>query len=398
MWFCMYNINSDEGYFLHLLKTALKDEQPEEKPDEVKWERVFEIALRQDAANLAWFGIEKLNNKPPAELYDEWQQVYAKAASKCLKQMMESDLLSEAFVSGGYDIMFLKGSKIREYFPSPDMRTMTDIDLLVKADSREPVREIMRSLGYEEDVMDDGQVDAFKKYPVIYTEVHYDFSDINHKYHEIFSIDWDRLVETDKPHIYEMTFEDLYFFNVGHYAKNMHNRGMGVRAILDCFVLWNAASDKQRTAILDRFDKTELKAFHNNLLKIMDIWFCDASDDGSLDNVQQYLLDTGTYGDRTKEVVLRFIDEDNLQAKTKGRFLFERIFPSKKVLFDRFNVKHRNNLLLPFLWILRIILLPFSKGPGNQGRSGRRNEIKNISKFSSDDVEYEIKVRKEFGL
>ena len=392
----MFELNTNEGYFLHLIKCALKDEQPEEKPNEVDWQKVLEIAQIQTSANLCWFSIEKLNNKPQGELYNFWQELYAKGASKCLKQMMEIDFLAEEFTKRGYDIMFLKGSEIRNYYPSPDMRSMTDIDILVKAEDRKPVRELMRTLGYEEDLMGDGQVDAFKKEPVIYTEVHYDFSAENHAYHEFFTIDWEKLVETEKPHIFKMTFEDLYFFNIGHYAKNMHNRGMGIRAIFDCYVLWNAASDEQKKNILERFDNTELKEFHNNLLKIMNIWFNDEEDDGSLDNVQSYLLKTETYGSRKSEVMLRFIEDGtDVKAKTKAAFLKQRIFPPKEDLYSRFNIKKNLFFLLPFLWLLRILLIPFSK---KQNKEGRRNEIKNLNKFSTDDVEYEIEVRKEFGL
>ena len=396
MWFCMFELNSKEGYFLHLIKSALKNEQPIEKPNDVSWKAVYEIALKHNAANLAWFSVEKLSDKPEDGLFNLWQETYVKSASKCLKQMMETDLLSETFTQKGYDIMFLKGSKIREYYPSPDMRTMTDIDLLVRAEDREPVRELMQSLGYEVDLLDDGQVDAFKKLPVLYVEVHYDFSAENHIYHELFTIDWNNLVETDRPHIYEMTFEDLYFFNVGHYAKNMHNRGMGIRAILDCFVLWNAATDEQKKIILEKFENTELREFHNNLLKIMNIWFNGAEDDGSLDNVQSYLLKTETYGSRKSEVMLRFIDDSGeAKAKSKIGFLMGRIFPPKEELYSRFRIKKNLFFLLPFLWLLRIILIPFSKP---QNKSGRRNEIKNLKNFSTDDVEYEIEIRKEFGL
>ena len=392
----MYAINTNEGYFLHLIKCALKDEQPQEKPDEVSWQEVLVIAERQDAANLCWFSIEKLNNQPQGELALYWQEVYAKAASKCLKQMMEIDYLADEFTKCGYDIMFLKGSKIREYYPSPDMRTMTDIDLLVKAKDRKPIRELMKSLGYEVDLLDDGQVDAFKKLPVIYVEVHYDFSAENHVYHDIFTIDWNNLVSTDREHIYEMTFEDLYFFNIGHYAKNMHNRGMGIRAILDSYVLWNNASEEQKQLVLKIFKDTELEEFNNNLLKIVDIWFNGADDNGSLDNVQQYLLKTETYGSRKSEVMLRFIDNNNdAKAKSKVRFLINRLFPSADALYSRFNIKKRIFILLPFLWLLRIIILPFSK---DVNKEGRRNEIKNLNSFSKADVEYEIEIRKQFGL
>ena len=392
----MFDIKTTQGYFLHLIKSALRDEMPNEKPNEVDWRDVYEIAFIQNAANLAWFSIGKLSGKPEGELYAQWELTYARAASKCMKQMMETDLLAQAFTEAGYDIMFLKGSEINSYYPSPDMRTMTDIDLLVRADDREPVRELMKSLGYEVDLLDDGQVDAFKKYPVIYTEVHYDFSYEKHAYHDMFHIEWDKLVESDVPHIYKMTFEDLYYFNIGHYAKNMHNRGMGIRAILDCYVLWNAASEEQKENILMRFKNTELEEFNENLLKIMNIWFDDAMDDGSLQNVQRYLLETGTYGSIKKENTLYLIDNpENTQSKSNLKFVFSKVFPSADELFDRFHIEKRRIILLPYLWFKRIILLIFSS-------SAKKEKVKQdyqmYKEISVDEVKYEIEIRKEFGL
>ena len=392
----MFDFNSAEGYFLHLIKCALKGEQPEEKPNGVEWNRVFEIGVKQNAANLAWFSVEKLNNPPEGELFAQWQEVYAKAASKCLKQMMEIDFLAEEFSKRGYDIMFLKGSKIREYYPSPDMRTMTDIDLLVKSDDRKPIRAIMHELGYEEDIMDDGQVDAFKKLPIIYTEIHYDFSNVNHAYHDLFTIDWNNLVETEKKHVYEMTYEDLYFFNFGHYVKNMSKVGMGIRAVLDCYILRNSASQQQREDILKKFENTEIKSFHSNILKIADIWFCGAEDDGSLNNAQKYLLETGTYGnDKKTEAISLIKDEHNIKSISKLRYALNRIFPGAEALYYRFGIKRKNPLLLPFLWIARAVLLIFSH---KEKMQSIKNEYAILDEISPEEVEYEKLVRKELGI
>jgi hypothetical protein len=254
----------------------------------------------------------------------------------------------------------------------------------------------MKELGYEEDLMDDGQVDAFKKEPIIYTEIHYDFSAENHVHHDLFTINWDNLIETDRPHIYEMTFEDLYFFNVGHYVKNINSMGMGIRGIIDSFILWNAADDEQKKNILKKFENTELEEFNNNILKITDVWFNGADDDGSLDNVQNYLLETETYGSYRTKLMMGFIDSNEQTVKkTKLQYILERLFPLKEEMYGRFNIKGNPFFLLPFLWLIRLILLPFSK---KENKEGRKRYLNNLNKFSKDDLEYEIEIRKEFGI
>ena len=50
----MLDINTDYGYFLHLAKCALNDLQPKEKPPEVIFENIFQIARRHSVPNLLW--------------------------------------------------------------------------------------------------------------------------------------------------------------------------------------------------------------------------------------------------------------------------------------------------------------------------------------------------------
>jgi hypothetical protein len=64
-------------------------------------------------------------------------------------------------------------------------------------------------------------------------------------------------------------------------------------------------------------------------------------------------------------------------------------------MYGRFNIKGNPFFLLPFLWLIRLILLPFSK---KENKEGRKRYLNNLNKFSKDDLEYEIEIRKEFGI
>lgn len=222
----MFDFNTNEGYFLHLLKCGLKSEKPEEPPVGIDFEAIFELAKKQDVENIVFLSIDQLEKTIDSNLYSVWQEAYYKRMKYSAFQDMALEELIQTFTSKGIDCMPLKGSVIKNYYPSPDLRCMGDIDFLVREQNRQVVRDIMHSLGYEDDLLDDGQVDAFKRGKLEYIEVHYDFSAKNHVMHEVFTIDWNNLQPTETEHLYEMTFEDLYFFNTGHYVKNMHNKGM----------------------------------------------------------------------------------------------------------------------------------------------------------------------------
>ena len=388
----MFDFNTNEGYFLHLLKCGLKSEKPEEPPVGIDFEAIFELAKKQDVENIVFLSIDQLENNIDSNLYSIWQEAYYKRMKYSAFQDMALEELIEVFTKAGIDCMPLKGSVIKNYYPSPDLRFMGDMDFHVREQNRQVVRDIMHSLGYIDDILDDGQVDGFKREKLVYVEIHYDFSDVNHAYHNLFTIDWDKLVSTDIEHLYKMTIEDLYYFNVGHYAKNMQSRGMGIRAAIDCYVLWNEMNDEQRQNVLRMFLTTELKKFNDSLLKIAEIWF-DGIMDHSLDTVQQYLLNTKTYSSKKDEITMYAV-KDNLDD-SNVKYVMRKIFPYPNELYKRFNIKHKCFVLLPFLWFYRICLQVF----GNEKKWDKAKEqLDNFKLVSNDDIEYQIQIRREFGL
>lgn len=389
----MFDFNTNEGYFLHLLKCGLKSEKPEEPPVGIDFEAIFELAKKQDVENIVFLSIDQLENNIDSNLYSIWQEAYYKRMKYSVFQDMALEELIEVFTSKGIDCMPLKGSVIKSYYPNPDLRTMGDIDFLVREQNRQVVRDIMHILGYEDDVLDDGQVDGFKRGKIDYIEIHYDFSAENHIMHDVFTIYWNKLLPTDIEHLYEMTFEDLYFFNIGHYVKNMHNKGMGLRGVVDTFVLWNRLTDNQKQVLNERFAEVNIDEFNSKLVKIADIWFNEVKDDGSLDALQKYLLNKKTYGDYKTETILNAVYSE--QTSSNAKYLKDKIFPSADDLYERFDIKRKCFLILPFLWIWRILLQLFGS---KEKWSFAKKQMDTFKTIDQSDIDYERKIRQEFGL
>jgi hypothetical protein len=386
----MFDFNTTQGYFVHLISTALKDEQPQEKPENVSFSDVYSLAQKQNVANLVWYSINKLKNPPDDDIVHEWKQTYAKALNKCATQEIELEILVDALTSAGYDVIPLKGSVIRKYYPVSDMRTMTDIDLLVKAENREPIRQILQSLGYKCSVPDDGQVDSFEKLPIMAIDIHYALMAEVHKFHEHFQDVWTNAVATKQKGVYAMTFEDMYVYNIGHYAKHMFSKGTGIRCILDSFVLWNTANGVQKENIISLLKKKGLYTFNEQLIKIANIWINDAPDDGSLDDVQAYFINMPTYGD-DNNTAIKFLDSEENFKISKFKHLFKRLFPSADLLYTRFNIKYRNPILLPFLWIKRLFIEAFE-------RKKLTTQILNTTSFSESENRNTHEIYEKLGL
>ena len=82
----MTDINNAYGYFLHLMRCAIKNEQPQEKPENVALEQVYDIAVAQKLSNLLWYSVMKLKNKPEPELMMKWQTSYGMYINQTARQ------------------------------------------------------------------------------------------------------------------------------------------------------------------------------------------------------------------------------------------------------------------------------------------------------------------------
>ncbi len=398
----MFDINTDYGYFLHLAKCALNGTQPKEKPPEVVFENVYLIARRHSVPNLLWYSVEKLNNKPSTELLSQWYSDYGVLLRQTAYQEMEIERLTHIFTSRGFDVCPLKGSQIRSFYPEPDMRAMGDIDFMVKTDGskvqRDIVKDIMLSNGYEADVLDDGQVDGYKKTDNkdIYVEVHFEFMHKNHVHYEDFIVDWNSLLPTDTTGLYKMSLFDLYYFNIGHFVKNMFSKGIGVKNITDIYALWHQLSKEEQFEMNSRLLAAGLNEFNTALVKIADIWFGEREDDGTTQNVQKYILDNNEYGfHRNNEILSMMKNEAAYGQADKKKYFKDRIFPSNEELYARFNIKRKLPFLLPFLWLARVVLLIFAS---KKKIEKIKSEVDVINDISPEEIERGKTVFKEIGL
>lgn len=398
----MFDINTDYGYFLHLVKCALNGTQPKEKPPEVVFENVFLIARRHSVSNILWHSIEKLNNKPSTDLLTQWYSDYGVLLRQAAYQEMEIERLTHIFTSRGYDVMPLKGAQIRSYYPEPDMRAMGDIDFMVKTDGskvqRDIVKHIMLGNGYVADVLDDGQVDGYKKddNKDIYVEVHFEFMHPKHVHYEDFIVDWDSLLPTDTKGLYQMSLFDLYYFNIGHFVKNMFSKGLGVKNITDIYVLWHKFSKEEQFKMNSRLLAAGLNEFNTALVKIADIWFGDRADDGTTQNAQKYVLDNNEYGFHRNNDVLNLMKKETSTGNIDTKhYFFSRVFPTASELYYRFNIKHKMPFLLPFLWIARIVLLIFAP---KKKIEKLKSEVEVINDISQEEIDRGKTVFKEIGL
>ena len=107
----------------------------------------------------------------PEELQAELKKRQDVNALKSAVVSAETEYLNGVFDKNQIPYMLLKGSVIRELYPSPDMRTSCDVDYLTKPEDTDKIEKLMRESGYSFDNRNGG-VDNYNKPPFVCIEIH----------------------------------------------------------------------------------------------------------------------------------------------------------------------------------------------------------------------------------
>lgn len=340
------------AYLLTLLKTALNGGEPPEKPEGIDFAEVFRLARFHDVANTAFYAVEKLKNPPNEALRKEWGEVRDRAIVKDLIQQEEFGEISRMFTEAGIRHVPLKGLLLKHDYPQSDFRLMTDLDILIDEHERKKAREIMLGLGYHSEESDCVE-DTYYKEPVMNVELHYSllldgFSD---DYGRLFGNPWENVTESGEM---KREFREDYFFAyvLAHAMKHYENSGTGIRSFMD-FYIFQRKSPEAVSSALAMFREPRTKKLAEDCVKLSELWFGEGTDDGSLAEMEAFVLSSGTYG--------TFMNGTEYRIKNKGKaaYLRELIFPPLPMMRNYFPVLRKAPILLPFCWIVRIVTRPF---------------------------------------
>ena len=159
---------------------------------------------------------------------------------------------------------------MRELYPVPELRTMGDVDVLVRDEDLERTAEVLCGLGYQKEE-GGSAVWALKKDNFSY-EVHRRlafgsyWNDVD--YEGYFATAFDRLTTGEGSRRY-FTPEDHFIFLCFHLAKHLNSTGAGIRMVMDLALFLKAYQDtldwdyiraQLELLRMDRFVKTVLYA------------------------------------------------------------------------------------------------------------------------------------------
>ena len=215
------NKEAVSDYLLNLIRTAVRNEMPMEKPEDVKWEDLYNLAKKHQVEELAFHSIVKLNNKPEGEEYILWEKGHERNEIIDILQREDAKLIVEEATKNGIGILPLKGYVLKDIYPNSIFREMGDLDFLIEPGKVDEMDEVMKSLNYKpDDVGLEDSHDVYNKEPYLIVENHRRLLPPTEENHWYTDDIWERL-ESDEtnPYLKHMTWTDFYLYHLLHFDQ-----------------------------------------------------------------------------------------------------------------------------------------------------------------------------------
>lgn len=367
-------------YIIKLIRALLTETNPPELPEGISFEDVYRMAKKHHIRNMCLYAIEKLQNQPDEELRSKWNREKAISCAQSAVQLSERDRIIHAFSENGIDCLPLKGCLMKEMYPKPEYREMSDLDILIHRKDEKKVRDLMESIGYKTDKYDAEIHDSYSKDPFVHVEMHItllseeQISQFETKESEIRLLrdPWKYTIPTEQPHIYSFTWEDFYLFLIIHLAKHYFGSGTGIRQVTDIW-MFHQNHAINRELVYQSLKKTNLYDFCKNAEQLVEAWYEESTLSPELMEMQDYVFSSGVYGIHSHGVVHRIERFEKQYASNRRAYVtyaFSRIFPSLKWMQNNYPVLKQYPVLLPGAWIYRLITKSI------QNHSKAKNEFK----------------------
>lgn len=305
-------MNREEKLFLQLLSDHIHGRRTAADAEGCDWERICDLAKKQYLSGIAYTqlrGVLPGNDPVMQKLHGGFMtEVFHDVCS-----MEEFKAVSRALTDAKIPFLPMKGIHLCRYYPAPELRCMSDIDMVIRPEDRQRCHEVMMGLGFS-CTKDLHEVWTYRQ-DVVAFEIHdlmmYENLTNGFDLRGYFSKVWDHTVDVGAGRL-EIDPSFHFLFLLAHLAKHALNAGCGFRNYLD-LVLMSRGETLDYPWIEGELKKMGLWKFAGVCFALCEHWFgvempmqAARLDNAFLEKVTEKTMCDGAFG------------LDNVENKTSG--------------------------------------------------------------------------------
>lgn len=348
-------MRSIDRYFAELVLAQLNSRKPAAIPEDISVEELIVLSRKNHMDYMILGGLLKTGNLPEKYI-PQLRQLVMTSLFRTTTQIKEFRELIKRFEEKQVKNQPMKGSLLRYMYPSPEMREMSDIDILIEKESWDEAVKVMTDMGYHlhEAVK---HHDIYVKKPFMVIEAHramYDKTVDNNQY-EYFKNMSKAVLREGYQYSYDFTEEDFYIYMIAHMAKHFYKMGCGVRNLVDIYVYHQKVGKTMNQKYVDgELKSLGLYDFNSHMVKLANIWLGGEKEELFYDQLFDYMLGSGIYGKDENGIWNKFCEE-KMQEKeiTKKRLKTWYLFPPLHYMAEYYPWLEEHSFLLPIAWGIR---------------------------------------------
>jgi len=370
-------MNQTEKTIISMLSASIQEKNIDNlNTDNINWLDVFEEAQAHAITAFLYPLLKSLSqySNIDEDVLTKWKTISLICGINQIRHINQMNKVFEAFRDANIPIVALKGLVIREFYPHPEFRNMSDADILVHKEDVEKSEKILMNLGY---------------YKHSSIEIH---STFDHKNYLSIDLHWTlvnelhiktvadfnktlwentRIITMNGLPVLSLSLEYELLHLILHIASHLIKSGFGVRLLCDVVVFiekeknnidWNLFFEKVK---LYNIEKLMMSIFIVcNQLFNMDLPCKDSVSYFQYNNYIELLINeifsSGIYGyrnhtrvDSTK--ILHHFSNTDVRSTNKIKVLVSFLFPSSERINKKYSYAKRYPFLIPFAWLHKIL-------------------------------------------
>lgn len=354
-------------YLGELVLSQFEKRMPAPIPKGISLEALEDIARRGHMVYLILGALLKLDI--PEEYLERFRGQVKQSMLQTLMQVYEAKSLQQKFEQVGIRNQVLKGTILKQLYPSPEMREMSDVDFMLYEESFDKAEELLVAAGYVK-LQDIKHHAIFSKKPYLVLEAHWSLYDknVDKGQYQYFKDNFRATLVPGTQYTYEFSKEDFYVYMIAHMAKHFYENGCGIRNVADIYVYLTTQENQLDRKYIDaELEKLGLMSFEKHMQKLAMIWLGGEETTEFYNQLFDYMVDCGIYGKGENGVWGQFVKD---QAEKGGTLKTWYYFPGIDYMKEHYPWLEKYTWLLPVAWVIRGV-----NGILNKGKREKKRQV-----------------------
>lgn len=341
----MTNYEKEQSYIIELLKCSITNTAPSIPKEDLDWDVVFKYATMHRILPVLYFSILKLPNEVKMKIskIKHYELAYKSNLVDDANRENEISVITKVLSENHIDYILLKGTVTKHFYPDTSMRMMSDIDILYRNADSKQIKELLENKGYTQTKSTPKDDMYLSSNQLVKIEMQQSLLDDGFtEWLKYLNTIWDRC-EKNSDNEYVMTPENFYIYHIVHMAKHFINGGIGLRHVLDTWVIKNHYSETDQEYVNDILKELELDSFEKQIDNLCNYWFEEVipTDKESISLLSEYIFANGAFGS---------IAQQSVNETSSGHS--SKIFPTKETMANYYgDVINEHPATIPFYWV-----------------------------------------------